>query len=71
MVGNSAPTVDAEQVFKSLLNTSINEYYSIAIDIERYQGVCIIKGRFLSRHRYIHASKQLELKHWKEEGIQQ
>ena len=34
-VGNSAPAVDAQKVFKEL----INEDYSIGIDIERYQGV--------------------------------
>ena len=39
IVGNSAPAVDAQQVFKSTFKTLINEDYSIAIDIERYQGV--------------------------------
>ena len=39
IVGNSAPAVDAQQVFKSTLKALINEDYSIAIDIERYQGV--------------------------------
>ena len=39
MVGISAPTVDAQQVFKSTFQALINEDYSIAIDIERYQGV--------------------------------
>ena len=38
-VGNSAPAVDAQQVFKSTFKTLINEDYSMAIDIERYQGV--------------------------------
>ena len=39
MVGNSVPAVDAQQVFKSTFKALINEDYSIAIDIERYQGV--------------------------------
>ena len=39
MVGNSAASVDAQQVFKSTFKTLINEDYSIAIDIERYEGV--------------------------------
>ena len=39
IVGNSAPAVDAQQVFKSTFKVLINEDYSIAIDIERYQGV--------------------------------
>ena len=33
------PAVDAQQVFKSTFKALINEDYSIAIDIERYQGV--------------------------------
>ena len=36
IVGNSAPAVDAQQVFKSTFKALINEDYSIAIDIERY-----------------------------------
>ena len=39
IVGNSAPAVDAQQVFKSLFKVLINEDYSNAIDINRYQGV--------------------------------
>ena len=39
IVGNSVPVVDAQQVFKSTFKALINEYYSIAIGIERYQGV--------------------------------
>ena len=39
IVGNSAPAVDAQQVFKSTFKALINEYYSVGIDIERYQGV--------------------------------
>ena len=39
IVGNSAPSVDAQQVFKSTFKVLINEDYSIAIDIEKYQGV--------------------------------
>ena len=31
--------MDAQQVFKSTFKALINEDYSIAIDIERYQGV--------------------------------
>ena len=38
-VGNSAPVVDAQQVFKSTFKALINEDYSTAIDTERYQGV--------------------------------
>ena len=37
--GNSVPTVDAQQVFKSTFKALINEDYSIGTDIERYQGV--------------------------------
>ena len=37
--GNSAPAVDAQQVFKSRFKALINEDYSIGIDIWRYQGV--------------------------------
>ena len=39
IVGNSAPVVDAQQVFKGTFMALINEDYSIDIDIERYQGV--------------------------------
>ena len=39
IVGNSAPAVDAQQVFKSTFKVLINEEHSIAIDIERYQEV--------------------------------
>ena len=39
IVVNSVPAVDAQQVFKSTFKALINEDYSIAIDIERYQGV--------------------------------
>ena len=39
IVGNSAPAVDTQQVFSSTSKALINENYSIAIDIERYQGV--------------------------------
>ena len=39
IVGNSAPAVDAQKVFKSTFKGLINEDYSIGIDIERYQGV--------------------------------
>ena len=39
IVGNSAPALDAQQVFKSKFKALINEHYSIAIDIEKYQGV--------------------------------
>ena len=31
----------------------------------------LFKRRFFRGHRHIHASKQLKLKHWKDEGIQQ
>ena len=39
IVGNSEPTVDAQQVFKSTFNTLINKDCFIASDIERYQRV--------------------------------
>ena len=39
MVGNSAPAVDAQQVFKNTFRVLINEDYSIGVDSERYQGV--------------------------------
>ena len=39
IAGNSAPAVDAQQVFKSMFKALINEDYSIGIGIERYQGV--------------------------------
>ena len=35
----SAPSVDAQQVFKSTLKVLINKDIPIGIDIERYQGV--------------------------------
>ena len=39
IVGNSAPAVDAQKVFKSTFKALINEDYSVGINIERYQGV--------------------------------
>ena len=39
IVGNSAPAVDAQKVFKSTFKTLINDDYSIGIDIELCQGV--------------------------------
>ena len=39
IVGNSAPAVDFQQALKGMFKALINEYYSIGIDIERYQGV--------------------------------
>ena len=39
IVGNSAPAVDAQQVFKSTFKVVINEEIGSAIDIKRYQGV--------------------------------
>ena len=39
IVGDSAPAVDTQQVFKSMFKTLIIEDYSIGIDIERYQKV--------------------------------
>ena len=38
-MGNSAPTVDAQQVFKSTFKALIIEDYSIVIDIDSCQGV--------------------------------
>ena len=39
IVGNSAPAVDAQQVFKRTFKALINKDYSIGVDIERHQGV--------------------------------
>ena len=39
IVGNSAPAVNVQQVFKGIFKALINEDYSIDIDIERYQEV--------------------------------
>ena len=39
IVGNSALTVDVQQVLMGMLKSLINEDYSIAIDTESYQGV--------------------------------
>ena len=39
IVGNSAPAVEAQEVFKSTFIALINEDYSFGIDIQRYQGV--------------------------------
>ena len=39
MVGNSAPAVDGQPVFKSTFKVLINEDIGIAIDIKRYQRV--------------------------------
>ena len=38
IVGNSVPAVDAQDLFMNTFKTLINEDYSSAIDIERYQG---------------------------------
>ena len=46
IIGNLAPAVDAQQVFKSTFKALINEGYSIGIDTERYQGVL---GHVLSK----------------------
>ena len=50
IVGNSAPAVDAEEVFKGTFKALISEEYPIGIDIERYQRVsehAISKADFL------------------------
>ena len=39
IVGNSAPTVDAQKLFKNTFKALINEGYSTGIDIEKHQGV--------------------------------
>ena len=39
IVGNSAPAVDAQKVFRGTFKALINEDYSIGTDIERYQRV--------------------------------
>ena len=73
--GNSVPTVDAQQVFKSTFKALINEDYSIGTDIERYQGVlehALSKVDFsMGTGIYIYASKGFKLKHRKDEKIQQ
>ena len=74
IVGNSAPAVDAQQVFKGMFKALINEDYSTGIDIEKYQGVlehALSKGRFFRGHRHIHPSMQFKLRHWKKGRIQQ
>ena len=71
IVGNSAPAVDAQKVFKSTFKALISEGHSIGIDIERYQGVLEHTLSFFCGHRHIHASKQFKLKHWTYKGIQQ
>ena len=53
IVGNSAPVVHAQQAFKSMFKRLIKEDYSIAIDIERYEGAlehALSKVDFFSRH---------------------
>ena len=37
IVGNSAPAVDAQQLFKDMFKSLINE--DLSTDIEKYQGV--------------------------------
>ena len=37
--GNSAPVVDAQQVFKGTFKALINDDYSTRIDIDRYQDL--------------------------------
>ena len=54
IVGNSAPAVDAQKVFKSTFNALINEDYSIGIDIEKYQGVLEHALSKICGHRHIH-----------------
>ena len=39
IVGNSAPAVDVQQVFKGTLKALISKDYYIGNDVERYQGV--------------------------------
>ena len=39
IVGNSAPAMDAQKVFKSTFKELINEDSSTVIEIKRYQGV--------------------------------
>ena len=59
IVRNSVPAVDAQQAFKGTFEDLINEDRSTGIDIDKYEGVPkhVIKGRFFSRHRHIHASQ--------------
>ena len=54
IVGNSAPAVDAQKVFKSTFNALINEDYSIGTDIEKYQGVLEHALSKICGHRHIH-----------------
>ena len=72
IVGNSAPAVDAQQLFKETSMSLINE--DLSIDTETYQGMlehALPKVDFFSRHRHIHVSKQFKLSHWKQGRIQQ
>ena len=39
VVGDSAPAVDAQQVFKDTFKARVNEDYFISTDIDRYQCV--------------------------------
>ena len=39
VVGDSAPAVDTQQVFKDMFKARINEDYFISTDIDRYQGI--------------------------------
>ena len=81
IVGNSAPAVDAQKVFNSTFKALINEDYSIAIDIERYQGVLehalskvdfsMGTSMYMLPNKHVYASKQFKLKHWKDEGTEQ
>ena len=65
-VGNSAPAVDAQKVFKGTFKSLINGDF-----ISRSVRACIINSRFFNRGRYIYASQQFKLSHWKKGRIQQ
>ena len=44
-----------------------HRYRDVPGSVRRY----VVKGRFFSRHRYVHAPEQFKLKHLKDKGIQQ
>ena len=83
IVGNSAPAVDAQQVFKSTFKALTNEDYSIGTNIERYQGllehelskvgfsVGKLKYRKDERIQQQNFSAQYRHKNWLKQGYKQ
>ena len=66
IAGNSAPAVDAQEVFKDTFNGLIRG--DLSTDPEKYQGLLehgLSKVDFtVGVGIYIYASKEFELKHW-------